>query len=116
MKDQTSAKLLFKTREITTKNDKTNTAKVWGKKFKVDEMVSIKIDKVDKTTPMHPNMLIGKITAIENSYAKVVTQFGVIKGLIAPSRLNACTATGVELNYTKEISFSGACKEAHHAK
>ena len=34
-------------------------------------MVSIKIDKVDKTTPMHPNMLIGKITAIENSYAKV---------------------------------------------
>ena len=79
-------------------------------------MVSIKIDKVDKTTPMHPNMLIWKITAIENSYAKVVTQFGVIKGLIAPSRLNACTATGVELNYTKEISFSGACKEAHHAK
>ena len=77
-----------------------------SKSFKVDDMVSIKIDKVDKKTPMHPNMLMGKITATENGYAKVVTQFGVIQG---------CTATGVKLNYDKEISFSSACKEAHNS-
>ena len=28
---------------------------------------------------MHANMLIGKITATENGYAKVVSQFGVTK-------------------------------------
>ena len=66
-------------------------------------MVSIKTDKVDKKTPMHPNMLMGKITATGNGYAKVVTLFGVIQGGIA-SRLQPCTATGVKLNYGKEIS------------
>ena len=86
-----------------------------SKSFKVDDMVSIKIDKVDKKTPMHPNMLMGKITATENGYAKVVTQFGVIQGYIATSRLQPCTATGVKLNYDKEISFSSACKEAHNS-
>ena len=83
-----------------------------GKSFKVDDMVSIKIDKVDKTTAMHPNMLIGKITAIEDKYAKVVTQFGIVKGFVAFSRLNPCTATAVKLNYDKHISFTAACKEA----
>lgn len=86
-----------------------------SKSFKVDDMVSIKIDKVDKKTPMHPNMLMGKITAIENAYAKVVTQFGVIQGFIATTRLQPCTATGVKLNYDKEICFSSACKEAHNS-
>ena len=86
-----------------------------SKSFKVDDMVSIKIDKVDKKTPMHPNMLMGKITAIENAYAKVVTQFGVIQGFIATTRLQPCTATGVKLDYDKEICFSSACKEAHNS-
>ena len=58
-------------------------------------------------------MLMGKITAAENGYAKVVTQFEVIQGYIVTSRLQPCTATGVKLNYDKEISFSSACKEAH---
>ena len=48
-----------------------------SKSFKVDDMVSIKIDKVDKTTAMQPNMLIGKITAIDNKYAKVLTILGI---------------------------------------
>lgn len=87
-----------------------------SKSFKVDDMVSIKIDKVDKTTPLHPNLLLAKITTIENGYAKIVTQFGKIKGYIATSRLEACTATGVTLCYEKEISFSAACKEAHNLK
>ena len=33
--------------------------------FKVADMVAVKIDKVDKTSPLHPNMLLGKITSIE---------------------------------------------------
>ena len=38
--------------------------------------VSIKIDPVDKISPLHPNVLIGKITEVENDYAKIVTKFG----------------------------------------
>ena len=36
-------------------------------KFKLADMVAVKIDKVDKTSPLHPNMLLGKITSIEES-------------------------------------------------
>ena len=28
--------------------------------YKIDDMVVIKIDRVDKTSPVHPNMLLGK--------------------------------------------------------
>ena len=80
--------------------------------FKVNDMVAIKIDKVDKTSPMHPNTLLGKIMEIDNDYAKVVTPLGIIKGFIAPSRLNPCTSTNVTLDYSKEISFTTACKKA----
>ena len=41
--------------------------------FKLGDVVSIKIDKVDKTAQFHPNMLLGKITEIENNCARVVT-------------------------------------------
>ena len=34
--------------------------------FKVGDVVSIKINKVDTMTPFNPNMLLGKITEIEN--------------------------------------------------
>ena len=58
---------------------------------------------------------MGKITATENGYAKVVTQFEVIQGYIATSRLQPCTVTGVKLNYDKEISLLSACNEAHNS-
>lgn len=45
-------------------------------KFNVGDVVSIKIDKVDKPSPFYPNMLLGKITELENHYARVVTRFG----------------------------------------
>ena len=32
--------------------------------FKIDDMIAIKIDRVDKTSPVHPNMLVGKIMEI----------------------------------------------------
>ena len=40
--------------------------------LRVDEIVVIKIDKVDTTSPLHPNVLIGKILHIENNYTKVI--------------------------------------------
>jgi len=48
-------------------------------------MVSIKIDKVEKTTPLHPNMLLGKIIEIEDTgCVKIVTEFGKVNTLISP--------------------------------
>ena len=41
--------------------------------FKVGDMVSINIDRVDKTSPFHSNLLLGKIEQIVNTYARVVT-------------------------------------------
>ena len=41
--------------------------------FKIDEFVSIKLDKVDKTSPLHPNVLLGRVTEVDKNYAKIVT-------------------------------------------
>ena len=41
--------------------------------YKVDDMVLIKIDRVDKKSPFHPNLLLGKVLEIENNYVKVAT-------------------------------------------
>ena len=80
--------------------------------FKVEDYVTIKIDKVDKTTPLHPNVILGKIINMENDYAKVVTTFGKISTYISTNRLNKCTRTNVLFDYTKEIPFSTASKQA----
>lgn len=47
----------------------------WNKveDFKIYEFVSIKIDKVDKTSPLHPNVLLGRVTEVDKNYAKIVT-------------------------------------------
>ena len=39
--------------------------------FRVDKIVEIKIDKVDKTSPLYPNVLIGKILHVEINYTKL---------------------------------------------
>ena len=80
--------------------------------FHKEDFVSIKIDKVDKTSPLHPNVLLGKITHVENDYAKIVTKFGKVKTLISTNRLNKCTATNIIFDYSKDITFSAACKMA----
>ena len=80
--------------------------------FKIDEFVSIKIDKVDKASPLHPNVLLGKVTEVDDNYAKIVTKFGIISTYISTSRLNKCTQTSVTFDYSKEITFSAACKMA----
>ena len=47
--------------------------------YKIDDMVAIKIDRVDKTSPVHPNMLLHKIMEIRKDYAKIVIPQGSIK-------------------------------------
>ena len=83
-----------------------------GPTFCVDEYVAIKIDRVDKSSPLHPNVLIGKIITVENNYAKVVTKFGRLKTYISTNRLNKCTETNISFDFSKEITFSAACKMA----
>ena len=90
-----------------------NKAEQKSSQFKVGDVVSIKIDKVDKPSPFYPNMLFGKITELENHYARVVTRFGKVQTLISPSMLNLCTATNLIFDYFKEISFTSACKQAN---
>ena len=51
--------------------------------FRVDEIVVIKIDKVTKTSSLHPNI-----------------------------HLNKCIATNNVFDYAEEISFSSVCKQA----
>ncbi|XP_068750736.1 uncharacterized protein [Montipora capricornis] len=76
--------------------------------FKIDYIVAIKMDRVDKTSPVHPNMLVGKIMEIRKDYAKIVTPQGIIKGFISFSRLYPCTSRNVTVDYCKEISFTAA--------
>ena len=52
--------------------------------FRVDEIVVIKIDKAERTSPLNPNVLIGKILHVENNYTKVVTSHGIISIFIPP--------------------------------
>ena len=84
-----------------------------GPKFHLDEYVSIKIDSVDKIPPLHPNVIIGEITEVENDYAKIMTKFGRLKTYISTNRLNKCTATNIQLDFiSTEITFSAACRKA----
>ena len=84
-------------------NSKMKESRKRGPKFNVDEYVSIKIDPVDKISPHNPNVLIGKITEVENDYAKIVTKFG---------RLKTYISTNIQLDFSREITFSAACKKA----
>ena len=64
-------------------------------------------DRLDgKMSPLFPNMLLGKITEIENHYARVVTKFGEVQWLISPTTLSLCSATNLTFDYFKEISFT----------
>ena len=75
-------------------------------------MACIKIDKVDKFSPLHPNVLLGKVTEVEKNYAKIVPKFGFISTYNSTSRLNKCAQTSINFNYTKQVTFSSACKMA----
>ena len=87
------------------------TRKIRKAPFKIDDVVAIKIDRVDKTSPVHPNMLLGKIMEIRKDYAKIVTPQGIIKGFITLSRLYPCTSRNMTLDYCKE-NFFHSCLQA----
>ena len=54
-------------------------------KFKISDMVAIKLNKVDKINPFHPNMLLVQIIEIEESgYVRIVTEYGKVNTLITP--------------------------------
>ena len=59
-------------------------------RLKIDDFACIKIDEVDKFSPLHPNVLLGKVTEVEKNYAKMVTKFGFISTYNSTSRLNKC--------------------------
>ena len=73
--------------------------------IRVDEIVAIKIDKVDKTSPLHPNVLIGKILHAENNYTEVVASHGITSTLISTNRLSKCTTTNNFLITPKRSLF-----------
>ena len=51
-------------------NKQTEKNKVRKNKFKVGDMVSIKIDCVEMTSPLHSNLLLGKIEEIVTFHEK----------------------------------------------
>ena len=82
-------------------------------KFKILDMVAIKINKVDKINPFHPNMLLGQIIEIEKSgCVRIVTEYGKVNTLISPSQLHPCTVTIVKLDFSTKTSFTAACQKA----
>ena len=93
-------------------NEKMKAARPSVKKFEINDYVCVKIDKVDKCNPLHPNVLFGKITEIENTYVQLATKFGLITTLISPSRLTKCWKPNITFNSTKQLTFPAACKLA----
>ena len=77
------------TESIQWRNGKTNQT-VNEAPYKIDDMAAIKIDRVDKTSPVHPNMLLHKIMEIRKDYAKIITPQGSIK--IICLRFEECVA------------------------
>ena len=71
-------------------NEKRKAARLSVKKFEINDYVCVKINKVDKCNPLHPNVLFGKITEIEKTYVRLATKFGLITTLISPSRSTKC--------------------------
>ena len=67
-------------------------------RLKIDDFACIKIDEVDKFSPLHPNVLLGKGMEVEKTYAKIVTKFGILSTYISTSRLNKCTQTSVNFD------------------
>lgn len=74
--------------------------------FDIDNYFSVKIDPVDKTSPLHPNMLFSKVISVEsNNYVRIATKFGKISTLISPARLMKCSKPNMPFDTSKDITF-----------
>ena len=58
-------------------NEKMKLSRKKANMFDNDDYVSVKIDPVDKTSPLHFNVLFGKVISVEsNNYVTIATKFG----------------------------------------
>ena len=81
-------------------------------KFKILDMVAIKINKVDNINPFHHNILLVQIIKTEKSgYERIVTEYGKVNTLISPSQLYPCTATNVKLDFSSKTSFKSSMQK-----
>ena len=48
------------------------------KKFELQDYVALKINKMEKETPLHPNVLLAQIGELEGDCPKIITKFGFI--------------------------------------
>lgn len=92
-------------------NKKMKEARPSKEKFEVNDYVSLKISKVDKT-PLHPNVLLGQIIELEKDYARIVTKFGVISTYISQSRLTKTRKPNITFDSSKQITLTAASKMA----
>ena len=110
---QTRKQIKSQTNERQTSyNEKMKLARPKAKQFEVDDYVCVKIDKVDKTSSLHPNVPFGQVVEIENNYVRLATKFGLISTLISPTRLTKCEKPNVKFNTKRQITFTSACKMA----
>ena len=63
--------------------------------------MALKINKMEKETPLHPNVLLAQIGELEGDCAKIITKFG----FITTSRL-------IFFDKSKEITLTRAYKMA----
>ena len=67
--------ILWKPTELQQPNERSKEKK---ETYKVSDFVRIKTDKVDKTTSLNPNVLLGKVKEIEGNYARIASWFDII--------------------------------------
>ena len=77
------------------------------KKFKLQDYVALKINKMEKETPLRPNVLLAQIEELEGDCAKIITKFG----FITTSRLSK-SETNILFHNSKEITLKRAYKMA----
>ena len=69
---------------------------------------ALKINKMEKDTPLHPNVLLAQIEELEGDCAKIITKFG----FITTSRLSKIEKkeTNILFHNSKEITLTRAYK------
>ena len=96
-------------------NEKMKLSRKKSNMFDIDDYVSVKIDPVDKASPLHPNVLFGKVISVEsNNYVRIATKYRKISTPISPARLLKCSKPNMQFDTTKDITFTKACKMAHN--
>ena len=46
--------------------------------YELQDYVALKINREDKETPLHPNVLLAQIVELEGNYAKIIAKLGFI--------------------------------------